>query len=129
MFSRFALEVVLIVKSAIKLKGTPWKHVDSVLPVCGSRMLVTCAMLTSLAVQFSFCFCTKLYSFCKQTFCANAGTARIASASSTKTNVLQQFVRQLIFPPQKIGLRGGAGSGYHVPGMPAYWARSILGVG
>src|SRR5579864_3538605 len=122
MFSRDWDEVVLISKSAIKLNVPPSMHVVILLPE-RSVMLAIPAILTSLAVQFSFCFCTRLYSSCKQSCDANAGTARMAIASSTKTNVLQQFVRQLIFPPQKIGVRGGAGSGYHVPGMPAYWAR------
>src|SRR5579864_1292394 len=128
MFSR-AVAFVTTSKSAMNEKGRPAKQVLIGVP-SAFRGFTASATLTSWAVQVEppRCFAIVASTSDKQ-LCANAGTARMASASSTKTNVLQQFVRQLIFPPQKIGVRGGAGSGYHVPGMPAYWARSILGVG
>src|SRR5258708_2448519 len=97
MFERELVELVTISKSARKLNVVPWKHVVSGLPL-RSLTLVTCATLTSLAVQFSFClFPVALNSSCKQV-CANAGAARTATASSAKINenVLQQLVRQLI---------------------------------
>src|SRR5207253_296237 len=107
MFSRAWLEVVRISKSARKLKCEPPMQEDNVRPVRGSRMLVTFAIRTSLAVQFSFCFCTRLYSFCKQV-CADAVVARMATASSAKVNenFLQQFVRQLINSSSEVGLEG-----------------------
>src|SRR5437879_7509168 len=103
MFSRAWLEVVRISKSARKLNVEPPMQDDSVAPVRGSRMFVTFAILTSLAVQFSFCFCTRLYSFCKQV-CADADAARMAIASSAKIDesFLQQFVRQLIISSWEI---------------------------
>src|SRR5579864_1504300 len=117
-FDRVDVAVVFTRKSATKL-----------IPVCpatqeligvpsGFLVLITFATLTSLAVQFSF-WVTPAWqdSFCKQLPLvsvlhippANAGiavNANMAIASSTNTNVLQQFVRQLIFPPQKIGVAG-----------------------
>src|SRR5215470_678923 len=97
MFSRAWLEVVRISKSAMKLNFEPATQESSVAPVSGSLMLVTFAILTSLAVQFSFCLFTVLYSFCKQV-CAKAGTARMAITSSAKIieSFLQQLVRQLM---------------------------------
>src|SRR5438477_7569826 len=73
-------------------------HVVSVLPL-RSLMLTASATRTSLAVQFSFCLATLLYSSCKQVLPANAGVAKMANASSANTNknVLLQFVRQFIF--------------------------------
>jgi hypothetical protein len=86
-----------------------------------SLVLATAAMLTSLAVQPSEQLedvqvtdlpCARFHSFWMQFSvvtpgCANAGTARMANASSAKINssFLLQFVRQLIFfPPQKLGI-------------------------
>src|SRR6266498_1794635 len=101
MFERELEELVTISKSAIKLKVEPPTQLVSGAPL-RSLMLVTFAILTSLAVQFSFCLFTTLYSSCKQV-CANAGAASMAIASSAKINesFLQQLVGQLITPPQK----------------------------
>src|SRR5256885_3719036 len=77
-------------------------------------MLVTSAILTSLAVQFSLVLpvvpaaetpCERLYSFCMQVLlCANAGAARMDTASKQqiKINRLQNFVLQLIFSSWEI---------------------------
>jgi len=113
MFDRVLEAVVTTLKSAMKSKCDPNTQLDSVWPVAGSLTLATCAILTSLAVQFKELLwavlvaerpAARLYSFCKQVFCANAGVARMASASSTKINenVLQQFVRQLIISSWEI---------------------------
>src|SRR6266542_2665167 len=114
MFSRAWAEVVTISKSAIKLNVAPELQEVRVLPL-RSLTFWTFAILASLAVQFSFCLFTKLYSFCKQV-CPNAGTAITAITSSTATNgiFLQQLVRQLIiFPPQKLG-KNCAWNGIHI---------------
>ena len=95
MLERELVELVTISKSAIKLKCVPWKHVVSGLPL-RSLTPTTFATLTSLAVQFSASDCAvdpaaapfaMLYSFCKQLlFCANAGAARTAIASTVQQN-------------------------------------------
>src|SRR5712671_5729786 len=98
MFDRELVELVTISKSAIKSKVAPSMHVVRGAPL-RSLMLTACATRTSLAVQFSFCLATLLYSSCKQVLPANAGTARMASASNTQINeTLLQHVRKLIFP-------------------------------
>src|SRR5882724_3137707 len=103
MFDREEVELVTILKSAIKLNVDPSKHVVSAEP---SRALVLTASATrtSLAVQFNFCLDTLLYSSCKQVLPANAGVAITAIASSAKINetFLQQFVRQLILSSWEI---------------------------
>src|SRR6266849_2634582 len=98
MFDRELVELVTISKSARKLKVVPWKHVVSGLPA-RSLTPLTAATLTSLAVQFSASDwlvdpagapLKMLYSFCKQ-FCANAGGARMAIASSATGNRTNHF--------------------------------------
>src|SRR5438045_7390579 len=98
MFDRVLVELVTILKSAMKLKVDPSKHVEKLLPL-RSLMLTASATRTSLAVQFSFCLATLLYSSCKQVLAANAGAAKMTIASTTHTNknVLQQFVREFIY--------------------------------
>src|SRR6266567_1877570 len=104
-------------KSATKLKFSPWKHdgVGVFEPLVRINTLPgsTCETDTSLAVQtnelelgvfgqfVSLTLLNWLYSSCKQVPWPNAGTATMAIASSARMNknVLQQFVRQLIFPP------------------------------
>src|SRR6266446_4849658 len=85
MFSRDWLELVTILKSAMKLNVDPAMQVSSFRPVRGSRMFVTSAILTSLAVQLSFCFWTLLYSSCKQV-CADEVAAKTPIANSATAN-------------------------------------------
>src|SRR5690349_8196841 len=91
MFDRELVEDVTTLKSAMKSKCDPNTQLDKVPPVAGSLTLVTWAILTSLAVQFSLLDdavlvaerpAAMLYSFCIQVFCANAGKVRIAIAST-----------------------------------------------
>src|SRR5437868_12942641 len=102
MFSRAWLEVVTISKSARKSNGFPPTQDVKVEPVLGSRMFVTAAILTSLAVQFSFCFCTRLYSFSKQV-CADAGWELNPAASVSRAaaprhrNTFENLVRMKVF--------------------------------
>ena len=118
MFDRVLEEVVTTLKSAMKSKCDANTQLDSVAPVAGSLTLDTCVILTSLAVQFKELLwavlvaerpAARLYSFCKQVFCANAGTARMAIASSAKINenVLQQCVLQFI--SSLLGIRSSNG--------------------
>src|ERR1043166_2794005 len=90
MFSRAWLEVVTISKSARKLKVEPLTQLVIAAPVIGSRTFVTFAILTSLAVQLSFCFWTLLYSSCKQV-CADAGVAVMTTAIKTIANRTDRF--------------------------------------
>src|SRR6266404_494861 len=100
MFERDDVELVTISKSARKLKVDPSKHVVSGAPF-RPRTFVTCATLTSLAVQFSASELLvepaaaplkRLYSFCKQLPpCANAGPAIMAVASSATQRTTNRF--------------------------------------
>src|SRR5207247_2217394 len=109
MFSRGLSELVTISKSAIKVNLAPWMQDVSVAPVRGSLMLVTSAILTSLAVQFSASDeavdpaaapFPMLYSFCKQV-CANAGAASVSVPSKLKAKAVHQH-RKSLFPFLKL---------------------------
>ena|SRR5438270_1461137 len=100
MFERELVELVTISKSARKLKLDPSKQVACGLPF-RSRTFVTCATLTSLAVQFSASELLvepaaaplkMLYSFCKQLPpCADAGRAIMAMASNAIQRTTNRF--------------------------------------
>src|SRR5438874_5712131 len=101
MFSRGLSELVTISKSAIKLKCPPWMQDVSVAPVRGSLMLVTSAILTSLAVQFSASDeavdptaapFPMLYSFCKQVLqlCADASAVSVSVAKTLRAKAVHQ---------------------------------------
>jgi hypothetical protein len=84
-FDRVDFELVTILKSAMKSNVPPEVQLPKVWPVAGSLTLVTSAILTSFAVQFSKLEeavlvgetpCEMLYSFCMQlragVACANS---------------------------------------------------------
>src|SRR5689334_19240144 len=95
MLERVLFEVVTTSKSAIKLNGCPARHLLPTPPMTWT--FLTAASCTSFAVHCSLPPPLAVYSSCKQ-FCANAGAARIATASNAKIkeSFLQQSVRQLI---------------------------------
>jgi len=98
-FDRVELEVVLTSKVAVKLKLPCSIHwfVPGIPPWNTLTVLEsTAAMLTSLAEQLF-----ALLTSARQLPIADAGVGMMANASSAKTNknVLQQFVRQLIYSP------------------------------
>src|SRR6266478_9016547 len=97
---RAFFEVVRISKSATKVNCAPWTQLFPVPPLM-IVVPVTAATLTSLAVQLRVTpgvLLNESYSSCIQVW-PNAGAARMAIASSAKTNetFLQQLVRQIIF--------------------------------
>src|SRR5258706_11975445 len=112
MFERDDVELVTISKSARKLKFDPSKHVVSGAPL-RSRTFVTCATLTSLAVQFSASELLvelaatplkRLYSFCKQLPpCADAGCGVNPPASASRAtapihrNTVENLVPMMVF--------------------------------
>jgi hypothetical protein len=95
MFDRVELEPVRISKVAVKLNFPFSMHwfVPTIPPWYTFTVLdSTPAVFTSLAVQLF-----ALLTSAKQLFCANAGAARMTSASSARTNeTFLQHVRELI---------------------------------
>src|SRR6266851_5446560 len=89
-------------------KGTPAKQVRMGVPST-FRGFTAAAMLTSFAVQVlpPRCFAMVGSTSARQVPAAYAGVGRkaataITSSAKINENFLQQFVRQFIFPPQKL---------------------------
>jgi len=107
MFDRVLVAVVTTLKSAMKLNVDPNVQFASVWPVAGSLTLETCAILTSLAVQFNELLwavlvaerpAAKLYSFCKQVFvpCADASAVSVSVANTLKAKAVHQNRKSLV---------------------------------
>src|SRR5438128_5038086 len=102
MFDRVLVAVVTTLKSAMKSNVDPSVQFTSVWPFAGSLTLETSAILTSLAVQFTWLLwavlvaarpAAKLYSFCKQVcgmVCADAGAASVSVPSKLKAKAVHQ---------------------------------------